>query len=136
MEDAAQRGESAVALLVPPAAQLRFVADVQRGDIVVLRCPIDPSVDYIKRVVGLPGDEIAIEGGRIWVNGELFEEPWAVYPDARASFHTLVGDEHAFVLGDNRPRSSDSREFGSVPLALVRGKVELRVWPLARAGRI
>ncbi len=109
---------------------------VERGDIVVLRYPLDPSVDYIKRVIGLPGDQVAIEKGEVWVNGEHLDEPYVGSVDFFCSLHTRVSQAHYFVLGDNRTRSSDSREFGQVPQDLVRGKVELRVWPLTRAGLI
>lgn len=109
---------------------------IERGDIVVLRYPLDPSVDYIKRVVGLPGDEIRIEAGKVWVNGRHLDEPYVGSVDYFCSLRARVLPEHYFVLGDNRTRSCDSREFGQVPQDLVRGKVELRVWPLARAGLI
>jgi len=113
-------------------------ADVHRGDIVVLRYPLDPSLDYIKRVVGLPGDEIVISGASIWVNDELLDEPY-VAPEAidpTTHMKTTVKVGHYFVLGDNRIRSSDSREFGEVPFEYLRGKVRLRLWPLERAGLI
>ena len=108
----------------------------ERGDVVVLRYPLDPSVDYIKRVIGVPGDQITLAGGHVWVNGELIAEPYIaeVDPDSFVSQQVLPG--HYFVLGDNRPRSSDSREFGQVPADLVRGRVDVRLWPLGRMGLI
>ena len=108
--------------------------DVERGDIVVLRYPLDPSVDYIKRVVGLPGDTITMADGHVWVNGELVEEPYVERIDHTSYVSTEVGTGAYFVLGDNRPRSSDSREFGLVPASYLRGRVDLRLWPLSRAG--
>jgi len=112
--------------------------DVERGDIVVLRYPLDPSLDYIKRVVGLPGDEVAIRGDRVFVNGKLFDEPYvdAEFADPYTHMSAVVKPGHVFVLGDNRLRSSDSREFGQVDMGLLRGKVRFRLWPLARAGWI
>jgi len=121
-------------ILIDPLTFL--LQGVQRGDIVVLKYPLDPSVDYIKRVVGLPGDEIVIEGGQVWVNGRRLDEPYVGDPDPFCSLRTHVRPAHYFVLGDNRLRSCDSREFGQVPQDYVRGKVELRLWPLARAGLI
>jgi signal peptidase I len=121
-------------ILIDPVSYL--FGEVERGDIVVLQYPLDPSVDYIKRVVGLPGDEIAIEHGAVRVNGELLEEPYVLGPDPATTLLVEVLPAHFFVLGDNRARSCDSREFGQVPVGYVRGKVELRVWPPARAGRI
>lgn len=110
--------------------------DVQRGDIVVLKYPLDPSVDYIKRVVGLPGDEVLLQDGHVWVNGELVDEPYVDEQDPFSRLRVRVKPAHFFVLGDNRPRSSDSREFGLVPQDYIRGRVELRVWPPERAGPI
>lgn len=109
---------------------------VARGDIVVLKYPLDPSVDYIKRVIGLPGDEVAIESGAVFVNGERIAEPYVASSDPFCTMRVQVKPAHYFVLGDNRARSCDSREFGQVPQGYVRGKVELRVWPLARVGLI
>jgi len=109
---------------------------VERGDIVVLRYPLDPSLDYIKRVVGLPGDEIVISGEELWVNGELYPEPYVSDDciDPTTHMRTVVEPGEYFVLGDNRIRSSDSREFGEVPFEYLRGKVRLRLWPPTRIG--
>lgn len=108
--------------------------DVKRSDIVVLQYPLDPSLDYIKRVIGLPGDEILIEGGRVYVNGDRIEEPYIAEPDPRTEMHEFVTDDCFFVMGDNRPHSSDSREFGQVPRQNLVGLVNWRVWPPTRAG--
>lgn len=113
-----------------------FFRDVQRGDVIVMRYPLDPSVDYIKRIVGLPGDQVVIRGAQVFVNGELLSEPYVNESDARSYLSTRVAPGHYFVLGDNRPHSADSREFGQVPHAFVRGKVDLRIWPIARLGLI
>jgi signal peptidase I len=121
-------------ILIDPLTFL--LQGIQRGDIVVLQYPLDPSIDYVKRVVGLPGDEIVIEEGEVWVNGELLSEPYVESPDPFCSLRTRVKPAHYFVLGDNRRRSCDSREFGQVPQGYVRGKVELCLWPPARAGLI
>lgn len=121
-------------ILIDPVSYL--FGEIERGDIVVLQYPLDPSVDYIKRVVGLPGDEVEIEAGAVWVNGLRLQEPYVLGPDPGTSLRVEVLPAHYFVLGDNRARSCDSREFGLVPQGYVRGKVELRVWPPARAGRI
>jgi signal peptidase I len=121
-------------ILIDPVSFM--LQGVRRGDIVVLQYPLDPSIDYIKRVVGLPGDEIVIEQGDVWVNGERLSEPYVESPDPFCSLRTRVKPAHYFVLGDNRRRSCDSREFGQVPQGYVRGKVELCLWPPARAGWI
>jgi signal peptidase I len=109
---------------------------VRRGDVVVLRCPVDPSLDYIKRVIGLPGDEVRIEDGSVYVNGALLDEPYVASPDRRSKLLEKVAPDHYFVLGDNREHSSDSREFGQVARQLLRGRVDLRVWPPERAGSV
>jgi signal peptidase I len=109
---------------------------ISRGDIVVLKYPLDPTVDYIKRVIGLPGDEIELENGEVRVNGVLLDEPYVAQQDAQSRVHLRVKPAHLFVLGDNRPRSCDSREFGLVPQDYIRGKVEVRVWPPSRFGTI
>jgi signal peptidase I len=110
--------------------------DVQRGDIVVLQYPLDPSLDYIKRVIGLPGDEVCIDPNGVSVNGKRLEEPYVSSQDRHARLVSRVEPEHFFVLGDNRPHSSDSREFGQVPRENLRGKVDLRVWPPERVGTL
>jgi len=117
--------------------QLSYLfTDVERGDIVVLQYPLDPRLDYIKRVVGLPGDEVVMEGGALWINGDRQEEDYLLEQDPYTRLQVVVKAGHYFVLGDNRLHSSDSREFGQVREELVRGKVDLRLWPPARAGRI
>ena len=111
---------------------------VERGDVIVMRYPMDPSLDYVKRVVGLPGDHVQIFDGFVWVNGALLEEPYVAPTsnDPYAFVDTVVQSNCYFVLGDNRIRSSDSREFGQVPHEYLRGKVRMRLWPPARAGMI
>ncbi len=121
-------------ILVEPWSYL--VGDVERGDVVVLRYPLDPSIDYIKRVIGLPGDRVTLAGGHVWVNDQLLSEPYIAAGDLESYSTHVVSDGHVFVLGDNRPRSSDSREFGAVPKDYLRGRVDLRLWPLRRAGWI
>jgi signal peptidase I len=121
-------------ILVEPWSYL--LGPIERGDVVVLRYPLDPEIDYIKRIIGLPGDHVTLAHGVVWVNDERLAEPYVESVDASSSLSIEVEAGHYFVLGDNRPRSSDSREFGSVPEEYVRGRVDLRLWPLGRAGLI
>jgi signal peptidase I len=121
-------------ILVEPWSYL--LGPVERGDVVVLRYPLDPDVDYIKRIIGLPGDHVRLAGGRVAINDAWLQEPYVAEVDAGSELDLLVPDGNYFVLGDNRPRSSDSREFGCVPEAFVRGRVDLRLWPPARAGLV
>jgi signal peptidase I len=121
-------------ILVEPWSYL--LGPIERGDVIVLRYPLDPEVDYIKRVIGLPGDHVVLREGRVWVNGACLEEPYVAAVDPGSVHDVEVRAGNYFVLGDNRPRSSDSREFGCVPEAYVRGRVDLRLWPPARVGLI
>jgi signal peptidase I len=107
-------------------------ADVTRFDVVVLRNPRDPSVDFVKRVVGMPGERVAIRAGRISVNGDVLPAPFEHVDDSCNMDELIVPADHFFVLGDNRPVSCDSREFGLVQGALLKGKVRARFWPLDR----
>ncbi len=109
------------------------IMDVGRFDVVVLRYPVDPSVDFVKRIVGLPGDRIRIQRGSILVNGLALPNAFKYVPDRAEMAEILVPDDKYFVLGDNRPISCDSREFGLVPEAFLKGKVRARFWPPARA---
>ena len=109
------------------------IMEVKRFDVVVLRYPVDPTVDFVKRIVGLPGDRIRIEHGSIVVNGKLVRNAFKFVPDRAEMAELLVPHGQYFVLGDNRPISCDSREFGLVPASLLKGKVRARFWPLARA---
>jgi signal peptidase I len=109
---------------------------VQRFDVVVLRYPRDPNVDFVKRVVALPGEHVRLEAGRVYVDGKLLTESFAHVSDRAFMRELTVPDDHYFVLGDNRPISCDSREFGLVEAALLKGKVRARFWPLGRAGTI
>lgn len=121
-------------ILVEPWSYM--MSDVARGDVIVLRYPLDPSVDYIKRVIGIPGDEVYVCNGKVWVDGELVHEPYVTFEGIEAPSSFVVSPDSLFVLGDNRPRSSDSREFGLVPYENVRGRVDVRLWPLDRVGII
>lgn len=108
------------------------LADVGRGDVVVLRYPKDPSLEFVKRIVGLPGDRIAMQHGTLQVNGAPCDSYGAI-ADRQDLPEFVVPDGRFFVLGDNRPISCDSREFGLVPQELLKGRVRARFWPLTTA---
>ena len=108
------------------------VGEVQRFDVVVLRYPREPDVDFVKRVVGLPGDRIRICHGLLEVNGKFIDQQFA-FADGADMPLRIVPDGCYFVLGDNRGISCDSREFGFVEEEMLKGKVRLRFWPLDRA---
>lgn len=100
----------------------------QRGDIVVFHYPPDPRQDLIKRVIGLPGDTVTIQGGVVQVNNQPLAEPYIAQPPFYAGTW-LVPQGHLFVLGDNRNDSSDSHSWGMVPLENIIGKAVLIYWP-------
>jgi len=108
-------------------------ADVERFDVVVLRYPNDTSVDFVKRVVGLPGDRVSIRNGALIVNGVEVAQGFGPVRDSSAMSERVIPPGHYFVLGDNRPISCDSREFGFVARDLLKGKVRARFWPPLRA---
>lgn len=105
----------------------KMVDEIKRGDIVVFWFPDDPSKSYIKRVVGLPGEEVNIEDGKLFIDRQKVEEPY-LNPEYLSHDSlptpTLVKDHHYFVLGDNRRNSSDSRYWGLVPEKYIYAKVE------------
>lgn len=105
---------------------------VSRFDVVVLRYPRDPSVDFVKRIVGLPGDRVRIERSGLYVNDHLVDQRFLHIDDPVDMPECLVPEGQYLVLGDNRPISCDSREFGMVPADLVKGLVRARFWPLDR----
>lgn len=110
--------------------------DPQRGQIVVFRYPNDPSQYFIKRVIGLPGERVTVEDGKVTIYN-------AMYPDGKVADETsylgplvtngtsdvTLGDREYYLMGDNRPASLDSRAFGAVPREFIVGRVWLRGWP-------
>ncbi len=111
---------------------------IERGDIVVFHYPRDPSKSYIKRVVGLAGDHIRIDGGRVLVNGKALDEDYvpSEYEDQRSYSEILVPAHAYFVLGDHRSMSNDSRDFGPVNENYIYGKAVFGYWPVDKLGRL
>ncbi len=109
-----------------------MLGDPQRGQIVVFQYPNDPEQDYIKRVIGVPGDVVEIRETQVYVNGTALNEPYINEPCTPVSCPnktwTLGGDEF-FVMGDNRNHSSDSRAFGPVARHFLIGEALVRYWP-------
>ena len=104
----------------------------ERGDVVVFRWPRDERQYFVKRVIGLPGDEIRIRGGEVYRNGELLDEPYVEQPSGESIVERVVPEGHYYVLGDNRAQSDDSRRWGGVPEENIVGDVWLAYWPLNR----
>ena len=104
----------------------------ERGDVIVFHEPDQPDRDLIKRVIGLPGDRITLDGTNVWINGVELNEPYITQKyNPRAETSVIPSDQY-FVMGDNRPVSEDSRYFGFVPKDNIVGKAILIYWPLSQ----
>jgi signal peptidase I len=125
---------------------------VDRGNIVVFTTPPNencagpPVADLVKRVIGLPGEVISLEDGKVYINGRLLPEPFLppdirtdTYPGPSINGYALhrayrIPAGEVFVMGDNRPESCDSRYWGPIHESTIVGEVDLRIWPLSRIG--
>ena len=123
----------------------------QRGQVIVFKDPLDLSQDFIKRIIGLPGETVKVANGHVYVNSKLLQEPYLdssvvtvprqfmeednghirIPPD-----QVTVPPDHYFVLGDNRPDSSDSREWGFITREEIIGKAFFRYWPQDEIGLV
>lgn len=102
--------------------------DVSRGDIIVFHFPLNPEEELIKRVIGLPGDQVLVQNNLVYVNGQLLSEPYIAQSPLYAGEWTVL-DGQIFVLGDNRNNSNDSKDWGLLPAENVVGKAVLIYWP-------
>jgi len=104
----------------------------QRGDVVVFRYPANPRQHFIKRIIAVPGDQVLISRGTVYVNGVALEEPYIAGPMFGSFGPVIVPPDSYFVLGDNRNNSEDSRDrrVGFVPRANIVGRAIWRYWPL------
>lgn len=118
--------------------------DIRQGDIIVFRYPLQPDTDFVKRVIGLPGDTLEIKDKKILINGNPLDEPYVIHLDnqifpSRAGlpepFHSrdqlapyVVPQGQYFAMGDNRDRSSDSRYWGTVPRGMIKGRAFMVYW--------
>jgi signal peptidase I len=106
----------------------------ERGDIIVFIAPKSPDKNFVKRIIGLPGEKVEIRGGEVLINGQVLYEP---YIDNRWGYTygpVTVGPDELFVLGDNRNNSSDSHSWGMLPEANVIGKAWVCYWPPEKWG--
>lgn len=102
--------------------------EVQRGDIIVFHFPMNPDEELIKRVIGLPGDHVAVENEQVYVNGQVLTEAYIAAAPLYSGEWTVT-EGHLFVLGDNRNDSSDSHSWGLLPFEKVVGKAVVIYWP-------
>ena len=116
-----------------------------RGDIIIMRDPYNSHMDFIKRVIAVPGDRLLIRGGEVYINGHLLEEPYisfetwtenADYSQPNDPAGILLRSDDYFVLGDNRNHSSDSRVFGLIHRDQIEARAWIRVLPLSRIGPV
>jgi len=117
--------------------------EIKRGDVIILKSPKNPEIEFIKRIIGLPGDKLMIKDGYVYVNGQRWEEPYVNHPTqtwqggyVKEGEEFIIPEGFVFVMGDNRPHSSDSREFGPIPIQDIIGVVFYRYFPPSKAGPI
>lgn len=122
------------------ANKLAYVlGEPKRGDVVIFHNPDNQDEDYIKRIMGLPGDTVEIRDQQIWINGQALEEPYIANKILSNQIFgpVLIEPGRLFVIGDNRPNSTDSRgAIGQLSQELLVGKAWLRVWPFDRWGLV
>lgn len=101
----------------------------KRGDVVIFEAPTAPGKDYIKRMIGLPGDKVSVTNGKLSINGNEIDESWVHEPINYSGAWVVPADQY-FVLGDNRNHSSDSHSWGFVPRENLIGNAFFCYWPL------
>ncbi len=137
MEDTFQNGE----YILTDKISYRF-REPERGDVIVFHSPQDERVDFIKRIIALPGDRIMIKGSMVYLNGKLLDEPYVkegISPQdsfLREGVEVSVPSGNYVVMGDNRLHSSDSRKWGFITKQEIVGRAFFRYWPLDALGTI
>jgi signal peptidase I len=101
----------------------------ERGEIIVFEYPKDDTKDFVKRVLGLPGETVEVRSGTVYVNGEAIWEPYLQRRDGSSTPQLTLGEREYYVIGDNRRNSNDSRAWGAVPEDHIVGRVWLVYWP-------
>ena len=117
------------------------VRDIRRGDVVVFKYPDEPERDFIKRVIGLPGETLELKSKKVYVNGQALDEPYVHFLEPASSAQEVtsfdvrerygpvrVPDGHFFVMGDNRDNSQDSRYWGFLPRHYIKGRALMIYW--------
>ena len=106
----------------------------RRGEVIIFHFPRDRSRDFVKRVIGLPGDVVEMRSGTVYVDGERMEEPYITHPSNASLSPVKVPADSYFVLGDNRRASNDSRDWGPVPAEDIVGRAWVSYWPFGQFG--
>jgi signal peptidase I len=101
----------------------------QHGDVVVFEPPHHPDEDYVKRIVGLPGETVEVRDGKVYVNGQVLGEPFQPKTPAYTVPPIIVPEDHVYVLGDNRNNSNDSHNWGALPVDNIVGRAWISYWP-------
>jgi signal peptidase I len=127
-----------------PWMKLFPLREIKRGDIIVFRYPLQPETDFVKRVIGLPGDTVEVRDKKVSINGKPLSEPYVIHKDpttyplqqalpepyrSRDQFgpYTVPAGNY-FAMGDNRDQSSDSRYWGTVPRSMIKGRAFMVYW--------
>jgi len=114
-----------------------LIGQPQRGDVIVFQFPQDPERDFVKRVIGLPGETVTIEQGQVFIDGRpLPAETYVVHADSRSAGPVTLAAGEYWVMGDNRAGSSDSRSWGPLQKRLIIGKAWFVYLPLSRIGLV
>jgi signal peptidase I len=121
----------------PLVTDILGVGGPQRGDVIVFEPPNRPDEDYVKRIIGLPGETVEIKKGQVFINGQLLAEPFQPIPGTYTMPNPVVVPEgQVFVLGDNRNNSNDSHNWGTLPMEKIVGRAWLSYWPPSEWGVI
>ena len=104
----------------------------QRGEVIIFKNPQNTKAYFIKRVIGLPGETVSVENGKVFINGEELAEPYISHFSSDNHEPVVLADEEYFVMGDNRTNSLDSRQLGPINKSYIIGRVWFRGWPLDR----
>ena len=100
-----------------------------RCEVIVFNFPLEPDKDFVKRVVGLPGETVEVQRGTVYINGRVLTEPYLDRKDNSSARRVTLGEAEYYVIGDNRRNSNDSRSWGPVPEDNIVGRVWLVYWP-------
>ena len=111
---------------------LPFSHPPKRGDVIVFHAPVQPPRDFVKRVIGLPGETVELRSGATYIDGARLQEPYLRGGNYTSSVRALtLGENEYYVMGDNRSSSHDSRDWGAATLDAIVGKVWFVYWPLS-----